>query len=183
MTDRVTISREEYDSLLAKISRLETQLRFLGQHKTLALGMAGEQLIARLSGGITTAHTSRHDIEMLAGQKIEVKTSKISVPMVKKPNSGKRWQWHKIYGQDGQKIYDWLVLVGQADPRYKEFYLDRHSEYVMFLIPYDQLKNYITSGNMIVLSSNPITASGRSAGMFSEHQILADDLRGMVESA
>ena len=183
MTDRVTISREEYDNLLTKISLLESQLRFLGQHKTLALGMAGEQLVARLSGGITTGHTSRHDIELQQGQTIEVKTAKISVPVAAKPNSGKRWQWHKIYGQDGGKIYDWLVLIGHADPRYKELYIDQNSEYVIFFIPFGELPNYITSGNMIVLSSNPITASGKSAGMFSKHQVLADDLLGMIGPA
>ena len=183
MTERVNISREEYDNLLTKISLLEAQLRFLGQHKTLALGMAGEQLVAKLSGGITTGHTSRHDIEMQKGQKIEVKTASISVPVAAKPNSGKRWQWHKIYGQDGGKTYDWLVLVGRADPRYKGLYLDEDSEYVIFLIPYNELANYITSGNMIVLSSNPITASGRSAGMFSDRQVLARDLAGMVGPA
>jgi len=84
--------REENALLKLRIADLESRLSFLSQHKTLAAGLSGEQLVSGIIGGVRTVHTASVDIIMDDGKKIEVKQSKLSYPSPNKPGNRARWQ-------------------------------------------------------------------------------------------
>lgn len=165
----------ENASLRERIKLLEEQVNFLGQHRTLAAGITGERLIALMTGGTLTPHTSKHDID--AGlAKVEVKFSKLSRPVATAPTL--RWQWQKIFGQTGTKDYTHLLLVGESDPRFRQAYRDPSSPYVFFLVPFDQVAPLCVTGNPkgIVLNTNPASARGSSQKLFTHFQVTAQEI-------
>jgi len=166
----------ENAKLRQEIAELRQQLRFFDTHPTLALGMAGESLIAGISGGLETKHTAISDIILPDGATIEVKTAHLSSPSLTAPT--KRWQWNKIFGQTGLKSYDYLVLVGEIDERYRYTYSYSDHNYVFFLLPYIEVYRLSIKGSplAIVLNSNPKTARGRSCELFAKFQASPDQL-------
>jgi hypothetical protein len=159
----------ENDLLRARVRALEEKINFLGQHATLSAGIKGETLAARFTGGTTTPHTMPHDIAA-SGETIEVKYAKLSRPVQGRPTL--RWQWNKIYGERGGKAYTSLLLIGEADPRFREDYLDPDSPYVLFLIPFSEARSLCIKGNplMMTLSSNPAASRGSSASLWTRWQ-------------
>jgi hypothetical protein len=169
MTSDLERLAAENDYLRERVRTLEEKINFLGQHATLSAGIKGERLAARFTGGSTTAHTMPHDIAA-CGETIEVKYAKLSRPVPGRPTL--RWQWNKIYGEKGGKAYTSLLLIGEADPRFREGYLDRSSPYVLFLVPFMEARVLCVKGNplMMTLSSNPSASRGSSASLWSRWQ-------------
>jgi hypothetical protein len=165
--------RAENLALRAQIEHLEAQLRFLSQHRTLAAGIRGEEIIAKLVAGQLTPHTAGHDVDSNSG-KIEVKYANLSAV----GPTTKRWQWQKIFGQAGSKDYDHLLLVGQADERFTSAYRDPRSPYVLFLVPYAEIYPLTVSGSPrgIIVNSNPNSARGAAAILFSKYQRLVEEI-------
>lgn len=162
------------DNLLLRerVRTLEERLIYLSQHKSLAAGIAGERLAAKLTSGTTTSHVTPHDI-VVGNTLIEVKYSNLSRPNKTAPTL--RWQWNKIFGQTGQKEYHFLLLIGEADERFRSIYLDSDSPYIFFLIPTVKVIDLCTKGSplSINLSSNPQKAKGLSAQLFEFWQVNA----------
>ena len=171
MRGTITELESEIAKLRAENSALSERIEFLSQHAALARGMAGERLIAKVTGGRTTKHTAAFDVETNQGASIEVKAGTLSSP--KHGSAGTRWQWNKIFGQTGNKKYDYLLLVGLADDRWRSQYRDPTSPYTLFLIPFELVDQLTVKMNPrgILLSTNPSRVGERSSRLFDEYQI------------
>ena len=121
-----------------------------------------------------------YDFRLPSGKTLEVKTSKLF-----KPNSvsetSLRWTWHRPLGWTGKKKYDFLVLLGDKDLRFK--YSSRSSEYVIFLIPHKKVGPAFGSGKdgkgIINLLSNPTTWK-KSYFDFSQHEVSLLELKARL---
>lgn len=169
----------ENRKLRETIASLSERLSFLETHRTLAAGLRGETLISDLVNGKITAYATPHDIEVTAtGQVIEVKLAKLNKPV--RTSTTHRWAWSKVFGESGRKKYDHLLLVGEADLKYREQYRDQGSPYVLFLVPYADVKalSVKTGRNeSIILTTNPRKAKSVAAPLFSRFQVSREELR------
>jgi hypothetical protein len=128
--------------LRARVAKLEAQLNFLERHDFLTQGFRGETLICELTGGTASALGQAYDV--LVGQilKLEVKFSRLRVPV--KGALTRRWQWTRPLGWNNYgKDYDLLLLVGEKDFRYLGQYPDS-SPYVYFLVPKVNVRELMT---------------------------------------
>lgn len=170
--------------LKLRILDLESRLSFLSQHKTLAAGMSGEQLVSGLIGGVRTVHTASVDIIMDDGRKIEVKHGKLSYPSPNRPGNSARWQWGKIFGEKNAKGFDFIVLVGEADKRFLNHYKDPDSPYVIFMLTNEQAQEVVTAhtsgAKAILLGTNPLPQASKARRFFDEFQLTADELSQRV---
>lgn len=164
---------QEVFSLREENSLLRKKVEILEKHPTLAKGIAGETLIAKLLGGALTKNNANHDVDLQRnGVKIEVKYSNLNLAV--DYSTTQRWAWSKIFGESGKKEYDRLLLIGDTDPRWREQYLDRDSPYVIFDIPLNEAMPLTTQTGRyrsIQLSTNPRKARSTSASMFTHYQV------------
>ena len=135
--------------------RLREELSFLMEFPAVAQGLKGEDLVARYTGGIVTGHKDSHDVVIKDGARIEVKFSRLNTQAHKKT---KRWNWIRPLGQNESKEYDWLVLMGDKDPRYEEQY-PVELPYVFFMIPRNSIDDIRSNGKLsVALNTNLATA-------------------------
>lgn len=144
------------DVLESEIARLRNELDFLKTHPSIAQGIKGETLITQLLGGVGTSYSESYDVSTSAGLRIEVKFSKLNQPMKDSPT--RRWNWSKPLGWlDKGKDYNYLLLIGEKDPRYLEDYSDK-TPYVYFLVSAqdvpDVMDKGITIGGMVQVTTN-----------------------------
>jgi hypothetical protein len=118
-------------------------------------GREAQQFIAELTNSkLIVDNRVGYDMISPAGLKFEVKSSKLF-------NSGlnftNRWTWQSPFGKSNQiRIYDVLFLLGQPDLRFRKWYLEPDSPYVIFEIPYKQIRSLAgISEKVIRLLSNP----------------------------
>jgi len=91
---------------------LEKEVAFLRAHKILQAGITGETIIAEAVKGAITSYARSYDVQ--AGeQQLEVKFS--SLLGSGSGRGGARWAWLKLSGEDGDKEYDFLIIVGEKD--------------------------------------------------------------------
>ncbi|MEO0413823.1 MAG: hypothetical protein AAF226_02595 [Verrucomicrobiota bacterium] len=136
----------ELSEALAKIASLEDEVQslkkrlyFLEYNATIAAGMQGEQLVAAAVDGVMTCFTAGADVSIARnGMLLEVKFSNLNVAVKNRENPTKRWTWPRPLGSSGKKIFDRLILVGQADERHVEHYADSEP-YVFFDVPFDEV--------------------------------------------
>ncbi len=146
---------EENRELKARIVALQREIEFLKTHPTLAQGMKGETLIAKITGGVLGAYADAHDLVIGKTIKVEVKFSKLNTPVL--GSSTRRWNWSKPLGwKDKGKDYDFLLLVGDKDPRFVSQYPDA-SPYVFFLVPRAKVAEIMNSGETIGANVQVIT--------------------------
>ncbi|MBD7942492.1 hypothetical protein [Brevundimonas guildfordensis] len=120
----------------------------------------GEDLVAAWVGGEVAAnYKDGHDVVASNGALIEVKFSKLNTPVKGKPT--RRWNWANITGGEAaNKDCDFIVLVGEADPRFADLPLIDNL-YVAFCIPHEHVKgnygglNYGGNRGQINVTSNP----------------------------
>jgi hypothetical protein len=155
---------------------LREQIEFLTGVPDIVAGLKGETIIADAIGGDVTLHTDSHDVESPTGIKIEVKYSRLNKPS-KKSNS-LRWSWNYPMGLKLKKVYDRLILLGDADSRYREFYASPESPYVMFDLPIEDVQDLMQAGNHISITTNPSNrTSGTRRILFDKYQITLADLK------
>ena len=177
----MTVDLEQENAVLrARIMELENQLNFLRTHGTVAAGIAGERLIASTIGGSLTRYDEGFDIVTSDNVSIEVKASKPSRSA--KDYSSTRWQWGKVLGETGKKVYDFILLVGEAESKYMPLYKDPSSPFVFFLLPFCDVEEMSMfdgrSGRIMRLSTNPNglrTTSGKR--MFDIYQTTIEELQ------
>jgi len=151
-----TYTEEEVEQLLEHIRRLEGEVEFLRAHPALAQGLKGERLICALTGSIATQLNTSFDLTSKVGLKVEVKLSKLHTPVKASPNT-KRWTWTKPMGWlDKGKDYDYLILLGEKDTRYRNQYLD-DAPYVAFIVPLKDVPAICSAGRMIGANVNLTT--------------------------
>lgn len=175
--------------LKKRIEELEAKLSFLTKHKTLARGLAGERLISDAITGALTGHTASFDVSGPQGERIEVKSAKLTNAGAGAASEFRRWMWQKVFGETNQKTYDYLLLVGEAHSACASAYRDPDSPYVLFCIPHARVGQLTTAGTRgalgIQLNCNPATARGRSRSLFNEFQITLAELQerfGSIQS-
>jgi hypothetical protein len=166
--------------LEAENRRLKSEIDFLRTHSLLTTGMRGETLIAKIVGGRTTSYATSHDVEARDGSLIEVKRSKLCI--WDKRSGSMKWQWAKLFGESGKKKFDYIILVGDADPRYKVHYKDKNSPYVLFCVPFREIEGLSAQGQRdeyrhIQMGTNPLSARRReSIKLFQQFQITEAEL-------
>lgn len=173
----ITALSQENDALRHNITVLERQIH-------VGAALRAESLIARLTGGRLSVNNEGHDVHLEnIDILLEVKFSRLNIADKRKKNPTSRWAWHKIFGSGGMKRYDRLVLIGEKDERYAQFYLEKNRPVVVFDIPYDEVQQYtiktsVRSHEMrsIQLSTNPRTVFSAASKLFQRHQTTLRDL-------
>ena len=125
------------------------KLDFFLTHPTMRIGNSGERYIATKTQAFLTGHKAGYDLEVKSGQKIEVKTSSLNRSNPNSPST--RWAWARVGSKEN---YDWLVLLGEIDERYRKEYDFPENKFVCFLVPYAYVKS-LCNNNDIQLNSNP----------------------------
>lgn len=148
--------KNENSALRIERDKLVKELTFLRTFPSILQGLKGEELVCKLSHGLSTKYAEKYDVILSNEVKIEVKYSKLHIPV--STHSTKRWTWSKPLGSfDKGKDYDLLILIGERDDRFEDQYLD-DSPYVFFLIPYKNVESLMvkgrTVGGVINLSTN-----------------------------
>jgi hypothetical protein len=174
--------RLENQELKRRLTDLERELLFLKTHPTLSQGLKGETLVAQLTGGELTHYAAEHDITLGNSIRIEVKFSKLNSPSP--GNATRRWNWSKPLGwKDKGKNFDFLLLVGDKDPRFPKQYLD-DSPYVFFLIPKHQVQAILTRGSMganVQLTTNLSRALSEASCAIKKHLVPATLVAPILE--
>lgn len=172
----------ENASLRARIAQLEQQIEFMHQHPLLLRGLQGEILISCIVAGTLTAYATMHDVDTANGIKIEVKHAKPTLSN-KVRGQHRRWQWNKLFGESGKKEFDFVLLIGDIDERYRNSYKEPDSPYVLFCIPSTELFPLTIKGqrdgyrklDLNTNSRGKLQHSGRT--LYQRYQITTDDLR------
>ncbi len=170
----------ENAELKQRLADAEKKILFYETHKTLFEGVRGETLVARLVEGVITAYAESHDVEVTGGDgsRIEVKMASLNVPV--KGSSTLRWAWSNIFGESGQKEYDWLVLIGKKDERYLDRYPDRECPFVFFAIPRREAEEFtVATGRTrsIFLTTNPNTSRSKAGILYERYMLTQEELR------
>jgi len=171
----------ENEILRRRVASLEAELEILKQHPTLAAGIRGEQIVATTLKGTLSIGNAGHDISLPNGYTIEVKTSALTRPVAN--TTSLRWAWAKVLGSSGRKLYDYLLLIGDSDERFRTAYKDPASPYVFFLVPFNEvaaLGNATKATIGIQLVSNPAKARGVSAPLFARYQVTLQELSDIL---
>lgn len=180
MDDReIADLRERIRDLERQSALLKKERDFFRRTPTLAQGLKGETLIANLTGGVRTGYKDSHDITINNGAHLEVKYSHINVPSTSKTT---RWNWHSPLGISNNKEYEYLVLVGEKDPRYEAQYpADLPS--VCFLVPRRDVEPIMT-GKDIALSTNLETVRARKSEALKRCLVVsADEFTRLLDNA
>jgi hypothetical protein len=176
---------EENREMKARIAALEKEIEFLKTHPTLVQGMKGETLIAKITGGVLGAYADTYDLVVGETIKVEVKFSKLNTPVA--GSSTRRWNWSKPLGwKDKGKDYDFLLLVGNKDPRFLRQYLD-DSPYVYFLVPRTKVTGIMNSGEAIGANVQIITnlakAKSPTSLVIKQHMVREAAINELLASA
>jgi hypothetical protein len=141
--------RERVRCLERENAQLKAEVNFLRRVPRLSQGLKGEALVAQLTGGVPTGYGKPHDLTIRTGDRLEVKFSHLNVP----GNSAtRRWNWHGVLGYSNNKQYEYLVLVGEKDPRYVDQY-PTELPYAFFLVP-RAVVDRIRTGSDIACNTN-----------------------------
>ena len=170
-------------ALIARVRELETEnlalrerIDFLEGIPTLRAGIRGEMLISEIVRGRLTTHTAPHDVIVPDGRKLEVKFSRLNRPNPK--SHSRRWSWNHPLGSTLAKDFDQILLIGVADPRYRDDYKDPHSPYVIFDVPRDRAAAMNQQGNHISITTDPnFGGYGTRRMLFSYFQTTVADLK------
>lgn len=181
-----TYVEEEVEQLRERIRILEREVDFLRSHPALSQGLKGERLICDITGSIATQLNASFDLTSTTGLKVEVKVSKLHTPVRVAPNT-KRWSWTKPMGWlDKGKDYDYLILLGEKDIRYKDQYLD-DSPYVAFMVPLKNVPAICSAGRTIGanvnLTTNLRTVNSRAGRSLLSHMTSMSLIAELLGSA
>lgn len=134
-----------------------------------------------------TTRNACYDLEGFSaeGKKVRLEVKKSSLGSPNKDERGRPWIWSSIRGRGGNKEYDRLILLGEADERYRKDYKDSTSPYIIFDIPFQEVDNLIVSGgtsrDMIRLGSNPGARRrkkiARARVLFDKYQLSFDEFK------
>ena len=180
MLARIHYLENELATCRAENTRRSQELAFLKRHPTIALGIKGEKLVARLLKLPRTTGNASHDI----GDEIRFEV-KMANPT--NENRSSRWEWGRVLGMRNKKRYDRLILVGAKDENCISSYLKSEDPYVFFDVPHNEVFSLTTKGDeesrMIKLCSNPLTVRCSKARPLysSRYQVTADLIESIYE--
>jgi hypothetical protein len=140
----------ENEVLKQSVLKLEAENDALKKRLDFARGVPAEELVAGLTGGKRTDYKDGHDVKTPHGCLLEVKMSHLNRPT---RFNTLRWNWDSLLGSNETKTYDFLVLVGEKDPRYfTDYPLDL--PYVCFLVPRGEVGSISSDGDCVALTTN-----------------------------
>lgn len=164
-----------------KIKLLESKLEFLLSHPTIANGIKGESIVKGLTKLKKTEGNKSFDL-FSHELKIEVKFSRKSINQ-----KGKKtmvWAWGKTLGSSGKKDYDRLILVGESDERYSNYYAEPESPFVIFDLSREDARIFSRTGgsakNIIKIVTNPNTQKNKN--FFEIFNISSSELKRRYEN-
>jgi hypothetical protein len=161
---------ERIRSLEREKALLREELDFLLRTPTLAQGLKGETLVATLTGGVRTGYNAPHDVTVASGARLEVKNSHRNAP---NKSATRRWNWNNVLGNSNNKKYDYLVLMGEKDPRYDDQY-PAELAFVFFLVPRSDV-DHIKTGKDIAINTNLATVRAHRSLALMRHLVTAAD--------
>jgi len=166
---------ERIEALETENAQLKQRLCFLEYAPTLAVGMQGEQLVAKAVDGVVTTFTAGADVSIQRNDRLlEVKFANLNVAVRGNKNATTRWTWPRPLGQTGSKVFDRLILVGPTDTRYRAAFPD-DEPYVFFDVPFSEAQALTIRGGThrnIQITTNPRTARSPAAiRLFSEYML------------
>jgi hypothetical protein len=169
MHDDIMALQKRIAELEREIEVLRAKVTFFDRSPWMRDGIRGEQIVAELIGGETTAVTERFDVLATAGRlRLEVKYSNLNTAVA--GGATRRWQWVRPLGFDGQKTFDALILIGEVDLRHQHLYRDPSAPYGVFDIPFSRIAEIVKhSSQMIQISTNPKKARTPVARLLYEH--------------
>jgi hypothetical protein len=162
--------------------RLRAEIDFLRGNPAIAKGLKGECLIATLLSARFSKKGAGHDLES-EGQEFRMEVKYSSLLHVVPGRHTKRWVWSKLFGEEGKKNYQRLLLCGDTDPRFAKDYKDPFSPYVFLDLPYDKAVDFGARKrhgrySRIDLTTNPRSIkSPRSRMLFEDFQLTATELQ------
>lgn len=179
----MSCANEKPSSLRAMINALKKEnnelrkaIDRISRTTSRSVGIVGENYVAKILGLKVKGARFDHDFETPKGKRVEVKSSKLFSPS--KAAATKRWTWHRPLGWSGGKSFDFLLLLGEKDFRYK--YRSRNAPYVMFLVPWRSVPTVSTrkGHDMIInLTTNPATGRGRASALFAQFEVSGAELK------
>jgi hypothetical protein len=164
------LSQSHVNSLLERITdypRLVERVERL--HSKRPRCVVGESLVAAWVRGKFTEDGDEFDVLARNGQCIEVKYSALNAQ-----GGTRRSSWRKIYGEQGRKKYDRLILIGDWDERYSRLYGDTQSPFVIFDVPFREVRPLTIDGGkwkLVQRTSDPRTAKSRASRLFSDYLV------------
>ncbi|HEV2521996.1 MAG TPA: hypothetical protein VGT24_06410 [Candidatus Acidoferrales bacterium] len=174
--------KSELSILRIRVRELEAECAALRREVEALKPFDAEFLVAQLTGGdIKTNFHDPYDVLLKSGLRLEVKYSHLNKP---NPSKTLRWNWSRPMGlSDKRGEYDYLVLVGQKDERYKEQYPD-DSRYVFFLVPRKEVGRVTnagkTIGSMIALNTNLVSAKSPTSRALRNHLVSETEIRALA---
>lgn len=183
----IELLKRDNQTLRELITSLERKLSFFDQHQTTGEGKRGERLLADALRAALTSHKSSFDLLTGAGTRIEVKTSRLTVVGM---TSTKRWVWNQIFGLNGNKNFDYIILMGESDERFVEHY-PGNDPYLFVLLDHATAKELSkggSKGKYIQLVSNPTGKLARNNPLWRQVKSLSDlerqfgSISGLVEA-
>jgi hypothetical protein len=157
---------DEIMRLKERICKLEEDNKALKKKLDSARGVPAEDFIAELTHGQRSRYKDGHDITTEGGHRLEVKSSSLHSPSSSKTL---RWTWDNLLGLHQTKQYDFLVLVGEKDPRYEEQYPEL--PYVCFLVPKRDVDTINSDGDCVALNTNLATAKAAKSNVLKRYLV------------
>lgn len=140
------------------------------------IGSIGEKLVLNaIKGSKLTLWGDQHDVVTQKGLRLEVKFARLSQPV--KTVITLRWAWGHVLGSNNSKKYERLILIGVADTRYQDAYIDPTSPYVLFDLPFSVVKSLMDSHGLIFANSNPHRGGRISKALFEKYSVQSSDLQ------
>ncbi|HEY6071561.1 MAG TPA: hypothetical protein VIU85_09325 [Chthoniobacterales bacterium] len=116
-------------------------------------GRKGEEFVVELIGGTLTKGSASHDLVSAKGTTFEIKTANLNEAVSGEITN--RWVWPHILGANQSKRFDRLLLLGPSDFRYRGHYSDPESPFVIFDVPYEEVRPLLGRSGLIHISTAP----------------------------
>lgn len=160
---------------------LRKKIGFLQAHPTIARGLRGETIVAKIVQGRRSEKGLPYDVFLNKFSiRLEVKFSELNVAV--RGRNTKRWVWTKLFGESGRKRFDRLILVGNSDDRFSGLYKDPKAPFILFDVPFREVQSLsvpVQRGKYtaIFLTTNPRTVrSGTAWHLYRRYQVTAREL-------
>jgi hypothetical protein len=173
--NEVTELRRRIAELELENADLRAQTASVKASSWVGVGNRGEEYVAKLIGGKMTRVSEHYDVLTKNGIRMEVKTSTLNLAV--ESSTTRRWTWTLSPGFATCKHFDCLILVGDVDPRFRDFYRERRASYILFDVPYEALLAVVRhTSSMVQLSTNPKTARTAVAkALYKNYQVTHDE--------
>ena len=177
--------KSEIKRLKRLIKRLRDHLTAVKGFKKTVDGTEGEKFILRLiRGGIKKADFSPHDLVTRKGNRIEVKNAQPVCTNNKIATPCYRWNWRYVLRPNKKrKYYDYLILMGKKDKRYKQNDLDK-TPYVYFILSFEETKRIVSPKDdygQISLTTNLDTVRGKQGKTLLKYRKSFSELKAILK--